>query len=537
MAGGLDTPLTPLHFLERSADVHPTKLAVIDGERRRTYGELAGEVAAAASALRTSGLQAGDRVAYLAGNSLEMLVAHFAVPLAGGVLVAVNTRLAPEEVRYICDHSGSVLLVGDGPLLAGLGDLDLATVREFVETPSQNGDYSGTGVRYDEFIARGEPDAVVNWTVDDENSVIAINYTSGTTGRPKGVMYTHRGAYLASLGNVLTQGFSIDTRYLWTLPMFHCNGWCGPWALTSVAATHVCLRAVRGDDMWRLIDTEAITHMSGAPTVLTTLATAPQAHPMTTPMSITTAGAPPSPTTINAIRHLGIDLVHVYGLTETYGPYSVCEPDPSWSELSGEELSVLMARQGVGMITADRLRVVRTDSADDELIDVATDGVEMGEIVMHGNVVMRGYYRDPERTAEAFAGGWFHSGDLGVMHPDGYVQLLDRAKDVVISGGENISTVEVEQAVMSHPAVLEVGVVGVPDAKWGERPKAYVVLAPGITATEEAIIAHVKGKIAAYKSPREVQFVDALPKTSTGKIRKNQLRDAAWGDSRTRIQG
>jgi fatty-acyl-CoA synthase len=258
---------------------------------------------------------------------------------------------------------------------------------------------------------------------------------------------------------------------------------------------------------------------------------------MTTPMSITTAGAPPSPTTINAIRHLGIDLVHVYGLTETYGPYSVCEPDPSWSELSGEELSVLMARQGVGMITADRLRVVRTDSADDELIDVATDGVEMGEIVMHGNVVMRGYYRDPERTAEAFAGGWFHSGDLGVMHPDGYVQLLDRAKDVVISGGENISTVEVEQAVMSHPAVLEVGVVGVPDAKWGERPKAYVVLAPGITATEEAIIAHVKGKIAAYKSPREVQFVDALPKTSTGKIRKNQLRDAAWGDSRTRIQG
>ena len=350
-------------------------------------------------------------------------------------------------------------------------------------------------------------------------------------------MYPHRGAYMASLGTSITQGFSIDTRYLWTLPMFHCNGWCGPWAVTAAAATHVCLRAVRGDDIWRLIDAEGINRMSGAPTVLTTLATAPEAHPMNTEMAITTAGAPPSPTIIKAIRHLGIDIIHVYGLTETYGPYSVCEPDPSWSELSGDELSVLMARQGVGMLTADRLRVVRADDSSDELVDVVADGVEMGEIVMRGNMVMKGYLDDEERTAEAFAGGWFHSGDLGVMHPDGYVQLLDRAKDVVISGGENISTVEVEQAVVSHPAVLDVAVIGVPDEKWGERPKALVVLKTGQQVTAAEIIAHVKGRIASYKAPRDVDFIDDLPKTSTGKIRKNELRDAEWGEGRSRIQG
>ena len=534
---GLDTPLTPLRFLERAADVHPDKLAVIDGDRRLTYADLAEQATTLASALRVSGVTAGDKVAYLAGNSLELLVAHFAVPMAGGVLVAINTRLAPEEIRYICDHSRSVLLVGDGPLLAGLGDIDFATVREIVEAPGQQGEYTGAGVRYDELIGRGDPAEPVGWEVDDEDTVITVNYTSGTTGRPKGVMYTHRGAYLAALGNLVTQGFSIDTRYLWTLPMFHCNGWCGPWSVTAAAGTHVCLRAVRGDDMWRLIDTEAVNRMSGAPTVLTTLATAPEAHPMVTPMAIATAGAPPSPTVIKAIRHLGIDIIHVYGLTETYGPYAVCEPDPSWSELSGDELSVRMARQGVGMLTADRLRVVRTDGDRDELVDVAADGAEMGEIVMRGNVVMKGYLDDPERTAEAFAGGWFHSGDLGVLHPDGYVQLLDRAKDVVISGGENISTIEVEQAVVSHPAVIDVAVIGVPDDKWGERPKAYVVLADGQSATEADVIAHVKSAIASYKAPREVEFVTELPKTSTGKIRKNELRDEAWGDTRTRIQG
>ncbi|MFZ2512544.1 MAG: AMP-binding protein [Gordonia sp. (in: high G+C Gram-positive bacteria)] len=534
---GLDTPLTPLRFLARAAQVHPDKLAVIDGGRRLNYRELAADVVSLASALAASGVKPGEKVAYLATNSLEMLTAHFAVPLAGGVLVAINTRLAPAEVQYICDHSTSVLLVGDGPLLDGVADIELATVRERVEAPSQDGEYAQIALRYDEFLGRGDSDAEFSWEVDDENALISINYTSGTTGNPKGVMYTHRGAYLSSLGNLVTQGFTIDTNYLWTLPMFHCNGWCGPWSLTAAAGTHVCLRAVRGDDMWRLIDTENINRMSGAPTVLTTLATAPEAHPMARPMAITTAGAPPSPTVIKAIRHLGIEITHVYGLTETYGPYAVCEPDPSWSSLSGEELAVRMARQGVGMLTAERLRVVLPDLVDGQLADVPSDGVTMGEIVMTGNVVMKGYLDDPERTDEAFAGGWFHSGDLGVMHPDGYVQLLDRAKDVVISGGENISTIEVEQAVVSHPAIVDVAVIGVPDDKWGERPKAIVVLADGQTATEAEVIAHVKSKIASYKAPREVEFVAELPKTSTGKIRKNELRDAAWGERRTRIQG
>ncbi len=527
-----------MRFLDRAARVHPDHPAVIDGGRRLTYGELAADVTRLAGALRASGVGVGDRVALLATNSLEMLAAHFAVPLIGGVVVAVNTRLAPDEVRYICDHSQSVLLIGDGPLLDAVTGVGLATVRERVEAPSQDGEYEGAGIRYDEFVARAGGDEDFEWTVDDENAVIAINYTSGTTGRPKGVMYTHRGAYLASLGSVITQGFSIDARYLWSLPMFHCNGWCGVWALTAVAGTHVCLRAVRGEDMWRLIDAEGVTHMSGAPTVLTTLATAPEAHPIERPLTIATAGAPPSPTIIAAIRHLGIDLVHVYGLTETYGPYSVCEPDPSWSALSGEELSVRMARQGVGMLTAERLRVVREQpDPTGGLVDVVSDGVEMGEIVMCGNIVMKGYFQDEERTAAAFAGGWFHSGDLGVMHPDGYVQLLDRAKDVVISGGENISTVEVEQAVVSHPAVLDVAVIGVPDEKWGERPKALVVLAADAQATAAEIIAHVKTRIASYKAPREVAFLDELPKTSTGKIRKNELRDAEWGEGRARIQG
>ncbi|MGB6038724.1 MAG: AMP-binding protein, partial [Gordonia sp. (in: high G+C Gram-positive bacteria)] len=453
---GLDTPLTPLRFLDRAAEVHPEKQAVIDGDRQLTYGEFAAAATRLAHALRASGIEAGDRVAYLATNSLEMLVAHFGVPLAGGVLVAINTRLAAAEVQYICDHSGAKLLVGEASLLAPLADVSFQTVGEIVETPTLDGQFVGPHLPYSALVDRGN-DSPLSWDVADENAIISINYTSGTTGKPKGVMYTHRGAYLSSLGNAVTQGFSAETRYLWTLPMFHCNGWCGPWSVTSTAGTHVCLRAVRGPDMWQLIDAENVNQMSGAPTVLTTLATAGEAHAMTRPLTIATAGAPPSPTIIRAIGNLGITIVHVYGLTETYGPYSVCEAKPSWADLSADDRAVRMARQGVGMLTADRLRVVRPEAAEDgSLIDVASDGVEMGEIVMRGNVVMKGYFEDPERTAEAFAGGWFHSGDLGVMHPDGYVQLLDRAKDVVISGGENISTIEVEQAVLSHPAVLDV---------------------------------------------------------------------------------
>ncbi len=537
---GLDTPLTPLRFLGRAAEVHPEKVAVIDGQRTFTYREFASTITRLAHAFRTSGVGPGDRVAYLASNSAELLAAHYAVPLAGGILVATNTRLAAEEVIYICDHSGASLLVGDAPLLRGIMDgSSFDTVREIIEIPCVDGTYADLprSVRYEDLLARGSDDAL-SWEVDDEDRTITINYTSGTTGRPKGVMYTHRGAYLSSLGELHHQGFDLATRYLWTLPMFHCNGWCTTWAVTAAAGTHVCLRAVRGDTMWELIDTERIDHLCGAPTVLATLARAPQAHRLERPLTIVTAGAPPSPTIISTIRELGVTLVHVYGLTETYGPYSVCEPQPQWDELDPSMRSKLLARQGVGMLSADHLRIVR-DLPDEkgDLIDVAADGNEMGEIVMRGNNVMKGYFRDEAGTAAAFAGGWFHSGDLGVMHPDGYVQLLDRAKDVVISGGENISTVEVEQALLSHPSVADAAVIGVPDELWGERPKAYVVLAASAEATEDELVAHVKTKIASYKAPRSVEFSDALPTTSTGKVRKNELRNIEWTGVASRIQG
>lgn len=534
---GLDTPLTPLRFLGRAAEVHPDHAAVVDGDRRSTYRELAAHVTRLAHALRASGIEAGDRVAYLATNSLELLVAHFAVPLAGGVLVATNTRLSPDEVAYICGHSGAAILLGDAPLLAPLADQQPVTIREVIELPAQDGAYTGAGTSYADLLARGS-NAPLPWEVDDEDSVISINYTSGTTGKPKGVMYTHRGAYLAALGNVHHSGFGIDTKYLWTLPMFHCNGWCGAWAVAAAAGTQVCLRAVRGDDMWALIDGEGITHLNGAPTVLSFLIASERAHPLDRVLTVTTAAAPPSPTLIAAVRALGVQLIHVYGLTETYGPYTICEPDPSWSGVAAEELPRLLARQGVGMLTADRARVVRPEpGSDGALVDVTPDGTEMGEIVMRGNMVMKGYYLDDERTDEAFAGGWFHSGDLGVMHPNGYVQLLDRAKDVIISGGENISTIEVEQALASHPAVVDVAVVGIPDEKWGERPKAFVVLRPGSSVDAEELSAHARERIAGFKAPRVFAVVPELPRNSTGKIQKKQLRDAEWADRHQRIQG
>ncbi|SPT50153.1 AMP-binding protein [Actinomadura madurae] len=526
----MDAPLTPLRFLERAAEVHPNATAVIDGSRKWTWSEFARDVTVLARALLARDVQPGDRVAYLATNSAELLAAHFAVPLIRAALVAINTRLSPGEVRYIRAHSGAKLLIGDGHLVAKLaGGSAEDSVREIVELPCASGGYDrpvGT-TSYADLLSRGDG-GPLPWEVDDEDRVIAINYTSGTTGDPKGVEYTHRGAYLNALGEVYHQGFRQESRYLWTLPMFHCNGWCTTWALTAAAGTHVCLRAVRGSAMWELIDRERISHMAGAPTVLTTLATAAEAHALDRPLTVVTAGAPPSPTTIGRIQDIGADVVHVYGLTETYGPYAVCEPQPSWTALTSEELALRLARQGVGMLTSDRLRVVRRkpDIAG-ELTDVTPDGTEVGEIVMRGNSVMKAYHRDPGATARAFTGGWFHSGDLGVMHPDGYVQLVDRAKDVIISGGENISTVEVEQALLSHPAVLDVAVVGIPDEKWGERPMAFVVTAGAGAdeATEWALIAHVRDRIAHYKAPREIEFVPELPKTSTGKTRKHELRE------------
>ena len=522
-------PLTPLRFLERSSEVFPDKTAIVDGGRRIGYRAFAAEATRLAHGLRASGIGPGDRVAYLCPNTAEMLVAHFAVPLAGAVLVAINTRLAPAEVRYICDHSGARLLVADAELLPTLAPVAgaLETVRDVVTV----GDCEADGPSYGELLERGS-DEPLEWTVDDELATISINYTSGTTGRPKGVMYSHRGAYLNALAEVLHSEHTPASVYLWTLPMFHCNGWCTPWGVTAIGGRQVCLRAVRGDRIWQLLEKEQVTHLNGAPTVLTTIAGADEAKPLERPLVITTAAAPPSPTTIARLEALGARIVHVYGLTETYGPYSVCEWQPGWEELDVEARAKLLSRQGVGMLSAERMRVV-----DEDMNDVPADGEAMGEVVMRGNNVMKGYFADEEATAKAFRGGWFHSGDLGVMHPDGYVELRDRAKDVVISGGENISTIEVEQAVVSHDAVMEAAVIGVPDEQCGERPKAFVVLKPGRDAGEQELIDHCRARIARYKAPKAVELVDELPKTSTGKVQKHHLREREWAGESARIKG
>jgi len=530
---GLDTPLTPLRFLRRAADVYPDKTAIVDGPRRFSYTEAAESAAALARAIAAGGVGAGDSIVYLASNSAELVIAHFGVPLAGSALVAINTRLSSDEIAYILDHCSARLVFADGSLADQHGAVLASAAAELVVLPEQD----GTGGTYESFLARGCAAAQPEWAVADETATIAINYTSGTTGRPRGVMYTHRGAYLNALGQVIHQGFDFTTNYLWTLPLFHCNGWCGAWAVTAVAGTQVCLRAVRGPDIWRLLAEENIDHMSCAPAVLSIMAGAAEAHPLERPLSISTGGAPPSPPATKRLQELRARVLHIYGLTETYGPYSKCEYQPGWAGLDPEALTVKLARQGVGMITADELRVIRTHPDTLELEDVPSDGVTVGEIVMRGNTVMKGYDRDEAATATAFAGGWFHSGDLGVRHPDGYVQLVDRAKDVIISGGENISSVELEHTLLSHPAVADVAVIGVPDDQWGERPKAYVVLRAEMVATEEELIAHVKSKIAGYKAPKMVAFVDALPRSVTGKISKKQLRDIEWAGRATGIQG
>ena len=388
-----------------------------------------------------------------------------------------------------------------------------------------------SGSSYADLLARGSGDPLP-WTVEDERSTISINYTSGTTGRPKGVMYHHRGAYLNSLAEIVHSRHTTQSVYLWTLPMFHCNGWCVTWAVTAIGGTHVCLRNVDAGEIWRLVDAEGITHLNGAPTVLRAIANAPEAHAFGREIVVTTAAAPPTPTIIARMEELGATLVHVYGLTETYGPYTVCEWQDGWRGLAADERARNLARQGVGMIVTDGVRVVG-----DDMDDVPRDGETVGEVVMRGNNVMSGYFEDAEATAKAFRGGWFHSGDLGVWHPDGYIELRDRAKDIIISGGENISTIEVEGAIDSHPGVLEVAVVGVPSEQWGERPKAYVVPREGTSLTQSEIVEHVRSRLAHFKAPDIVEFVDALPKTSTGKVQKFQLRDQEWTGRESRIQG
>ena len=518
------TELTPLSFLERSSLVYPDKTAIVDGDRRITYREMARETTRLARALSESGIRPGDRVAFLCPNIPEMLMAHFAVPLVRAVLVAVNTRLAPAEIHYILGHSGSKVLVGDSELLAPLAGVigDLPDLTEVVSI-----DRSGTGTRYPttpyrQFLARGS-DRPLPWTVDDEERTISINYTSGTTGLPKGVMYSHRGAYLNALGEIIHSRHSPRSVYLWTLPMFHCNGWCTTWGVTAIGGTHVCLPRPDPAAVWSLIDSQGVTHFNAAPTVLIGLVNAPEAHPFPRRVTITTGGAPPSPTLVEALESLGADIVHLYGLTETYGPHTVCELQAGVEDMPVAERAAFLARQGVSYIIADPIRVV-----DEEMQDVPTDASAMGEVVMRGNNVMKGYFENPGVTDQAFRGGFFHSGDIAVWHSDGYIDLRDRSKDIIISGGENISTIEVEQAIANHPAVLECAVVAVPHERWGERPKAFVVLKSGRSARPREIIEHVRERLAHFKAPDSVDLVESLPKTSTGKIQKFVLRDKEW---------
>ncbi len=486
------------------------------GEQRRTYAELRERVDRLASALRARGLEHHDRVAALIPNVPELLELHHAVPAAGGVLVAINVRLSAAEIGYILEDSGSRVLFVD-PELEPLA----AQAPDGIEIIQ-------TGDAYEELVASGDPAGVETWLRDEEEP-IAIDYTSGTTGRPKGVVYTYRGAYLNALGEVIEAELGHHPVYLWTLPMFHCNGWCFPWAVTAAAGTHVCLRAVDPELIWRLFREEGVTHYNGSPTVQTALVHHPDAGPLEPEVTALVAGAPPSPTLLGRMAALNIRIVHVYGLTETYGPHTVCTLRDGWEELPAEERARLLARQGHGYTTAEPVRVV-----DEDMQDVPRDGATMGEVVMRGNNVMAGYFANEEATQEAFRGGWFHSGDLAVWHPDDAIELRDRGKDVIISGGENISSIEVEQALCAHPAVLEAAVVAIPHERWGERPKAFVTLQPGAEATEDELIAFCRERIARFKAPDAIEFRE-LPKTSTGKVQKFALREPEWAGHERRI--
>ncbi|WP_344413439.1 AMP-binding protein [Pseudonocardia ailaonensis] len=510
--------MTPTAYLDRAAAAHGERVGVVDGELRFTYTELRDRCMRLAGALAP--LASERPVAVLAPNTHVLLEANFGVPWAGSALVAINTRLSAGEVAYILEHSKAAVLVHD-PVFDELVDTVLARL----PSPPVR---IRSGAEYEDLLAAAEP---LHRTPSDERSLLSINYTSGTTGRPKGVMYHHRGAFLQAVAMTAHTGLTPSSVHLWTLPMFHCNGWCFPWAVTAAAATHVCLPKVDPAEVWRLIREEGVTHLNGAPTVLSMIAYAAGASPLSgPPVRVATGGAPPSPAILRRMAELGFEVTHLYGLTETYGPAMLCDWRPEWDSADAEAQARLKARQGVGNIISCVPRVIADDGT-----DVPADGVTTGQIALRGNNIMLGYLDDPEATLAAAPDGWFRTGDIGVIHPDGYVELRDRSKDVIISGGENIASVEVEQAIMDHPAVLEAAVIAVPDERWGEVPAAFVTLQEGASATEEEIREHVRGRLARFKAPKTVTFGD-LPKTSTGKIQKFVLRDKAWAGHERRIQ-
>ncbi len=525
--------LTPLAFLPRAAAVHPDRIAVIHGDLRRSYRELDARCRRLASALAARGIGPGDAVSAMLPNVPAMVEAHYGVPMAGAVLNAINTRLDARTIAYILDHAGTKVLLTDREYAAQVGPaLEMAAHRPLV-VDVEDALYDGDGPRlgrpesgdldYEALLAEGDP--AFPWMPPaDETGAIALNYTSGTTGNPKGVVYHHRGTYLESVGNIMGWPLPPAPVYLWTLPMFHCNGWCFPWSVTAMAGTHVCLRRVDPARIFPLIADHGVTHMCGAPTVLSMLVSAPAGQRRAFPqvVDIQTGGSPPPANVIRAMEELGFRVTHIYGMTELQGPSTFCEPQDAWAALPLEQRAGLLARQGVAYPSVAGQMVADPQS----MAPVAPDGTEMGEIMVRGNTVMLGYYKDPAATAEAFRGGWMHTGDLAVQHPDGYVEIKDRAKDIIISGGENISSVEIEIALYRHPAVQLAAAVARPHPRWGESPCAFVQLKPGAKVSEAEIIAHCRANLAGYKVPRWVVF-GAMPTTATGKIQKFVLREQA----------
>jgi len=530
-SGANFTALTPLVLLRRAAATYPGKLAVIHGAARFTYREFYNRCRRFADALQQRGIGRGDTVAVMAPNVPALLEAHYGVPMAGAVLNALNYRLDARTIAFILGHGQAKLLITDREF----GPTVKAALEEFgepiplVEIDDGAGGASLGGTEYEAFLGEGAPEA--EWALPrDEWEPIALNYTSGTTGNPKGVVYHHRGAFLNALGNVITLGLDRHSVYLWTLPMFHCNGWTHSWAVTAVAGTHVCLRRVDPAPIFAAITEHRVTHLSGAPIVLNLLVHAPEGvkRRFDHQVEVGTGGAAPPSVVIEAMERMGFRVTHLYGLTESYGPSTVCAWQEEWAELPIADRSAHMARQGAAYLTLDRQRVVDPQT----MADVPADGVTMGELVLRSNTVMKGYLKNPEATAAAFEHGWFHTGDLAVSHPDGYVEIKDRSKDIIISGGENISSLEVEEALYRHPGVIEAAVVAKPDPVWGETPCAFVALKPGgEPVSAEDIVAWCRADLAHYKVPRAVVF-GPLPKTSTGKIQKYELRERAKEISR-----
>jgi fatty-acyl-CoA synthase len=519
--------MTPLGFIERTAAVYPQKTAVVYGDIRRSWAETWARVRKVASALKRRGIGHGDTVSVIAANIPEMFEAHYAVPMTGGVLNAINTRLDAANIAFILNHAEAKMLIVD-PEFAGVAEQALHIAgRDIPVINIEDASYAGGStigsLTYDDLLNEGDENDAWTWPADEWNA-ISLNYTSGTTGDPKGVVYHHRGAYINALGNMLEWNMGKHPVYLWTLPMFHCNGWCFPWTMAAAAGTSVCLRAVRVEPIYELIKQEKITHFCGAPIVLNLLAHAPDSlkQGIDHKVSIMTAGAAPPAAVLEAMDALGFDVTHTYGLTETYGPAVVCAWHDDWNGLDISEKARLKARQGVRYTVLDGLMV-----ADPETLEpVPADGETMGEIFFRGNNVMRGYLKNPSSSEKAFKGGWFHSGDLAVLHPDGYIEIRDRSKDIIISGGENISSIEVEGVLYRHPAVMEAAVVAKPDEKWGETPCAFIGLKDGSTVTAADLIAFCRANMAHFKAPKTIVF-GPLPKTSTGKIQKFLLREQA----------